>query len=403
MSRDVWSRNLDKNAFTAEKTRIKQGLPVEKKPLLATAFILALLTSAVAGAQFNVGYATGTPADVREVLVFLRDVVQLDMAKYNAILMTNATNYWLGSSGIAQTDGQYRLDSTGFVDSTGECGTSILTVTFTFWGNKLISCDIYEESRGPPLYSKQPPTDLWDAASGFLQRYQTYTGDTQLSQMRNLLDMVEVTSNTTETADSLSLEVKVHHDHTYLTWGNTLNGADYSRLRLEFDNWGFSRFYDDRSFYKLGSSEVNISQGEAESIALKSVESYQYANKSGVANFNIIEENIRSRFSFLNRDDYFVKYSIWIVDLPFDQIYPGGASYIEVMLWADLGEVISIEALGAGYPYEEPSPAQTPTSSPLPEPEPFPTALVFASVITVAVVGVGLLVYFKKRRAESGG
>jgi hypothetical protein len=31
-------------------------------------------------------------------------------------------------------------------------------------------------------------------------------------------------------------------------------------------------------------------------------------------------------------------------------------------------------------------------------PEPFPTTLVVASVITVAVVGLGLLVYFKKRK-----
>jgi hypothetical protein len=33
---------------------------------------------------------------------------------------------------------------------------------------------------------------------------------------------------------------------------------------------------------------------------------------------------------------------------------------------------------------------------------PFPTALVVTSIITVAVVGVGLLVYFKKRHAKSG-
>jgi hypothetical protein len=35
---------------------------------------------------------------------------------------------------------------------------------------------------------------------------------------------------------------------------------------------------------------------------------------------------------------------------------------------------------------------------PEPEIEPFPTTIVAASVITVAVVGVGLLVYFKKRK-----
>ena len=31
-------------------------------------------------------------------------------------------------------------------------------------------------------------------------------------------------------------------------------------------------------------------------------------------------------------------------------------------------------------------------------PEPFPTSLIIASVITVAVVGISLLVYYKKRK-----
>ncbi len=42
------------------------------------------------------------------------------------------------------------------------------------------------------------------------------------------------------------------------------------------------------------------------------------------------------------------------------------------------------------------------TSTPEPQREPFPTMLVIASVIAVAVVGIGLLVYFKKCRAKSG-
>ena len=94
-----------------------------------------------------------------------------------------------------------------------------------------------------------------------------------------------------------------------------------------------------------------------------------------------------------------MKYPCWIVDLPLGEFYAGGVSYIEVMLWADSGEVISVEALGGGFPYEEPYPTPTPTSSPIPEPEPFPTALVAtASGLSVAVVGIGLLVYFKKRK-----
>jgi parallel beta-helix repeat protein len=56
-----------------------------------------------------------------------------------------------------------------------------------------------------------------------------------------------------------------------------------------------------------------------------------------------------------------------------------------------------------------PSPTPQPTATPLPSPtvspsptplptEPFPTTLVIASVITVAFVGIGLAVYFKKRK-----
>jgi hypothetical protein len=55
-------------------------------------------------------------------------------------------------------------------------------------------------------------------------------------------------------------------------------------------------------------------------------------------------------------------------------------------------------------PSPSPSPTSTPTSTvaptptPTPEAEPFPTTLVAASITTVIIVGVGLLVYFKKRK-----
>jgi len=50
-----------------------------------------------------------------------------------------------------------------------------------------------------------------------------------------------------------------------------------------------------------------------------------------------------------------------------------------------------------------PSPSQEPTSTSEQQMEPFPTTLVVASVVSVVVIGVGLLVHFKKRHAKSGG
>ncbi len=52
------SRNLDKNAFYTIKSRIKQGLPVNKKALLVGVLLSALLFAGVAGIQFiNLGMA----------------------------------------------------------------------------------------------------------------------------------------------------------------------------------------------------------------------------------------------------------------------------------------------------------------------------------------------------------
>jgi hypothetical protein len=54
------SRNLDKNAFTAEKTRIKQGLPVKKKSISTVTFISVLLLMVMAGGCF-VKFAQANP------------------------------------------------------------------------------------------------------------------------------------------------------------------------------------------------------------------------------------------------------------------------------------------------------------------------------------------------------
>jgi hypothetical protein len=46
------------------------------------------------------------------------------------------------------------------------------------------------------------------------------------------------------------------------------------------------------------------------------------------------------------------------------------------------------------------TPTPTATTEPTSEPEPFPTTLVTASIVSVAFVGVCLLVYFKKRKRK---
>jgi hypothetical protein len=55
-----WSRNLDKNAFIAKKSSIRQGLPVRKKTFLTAGFISVLFLVAIAEACF-VKFAQANP------------------------------------------------------------------------------------------------------------------------------------------------------------------------------------------------------------------------------------------------------------------------------------------------------------------------------------------------------
>lgn len=368
------------------------------KKACTVGFLLSLLI--VFFAQLNVGNGVESPADIDEVLVFLRDVVQLDMTKYEARLSIIDIMPWTG--GLTKTTGQYILDSSGLG------GTSILTVNFAFWNEKLILCFIYEESQGPPIYSQQPVTDLGDAATGFLQRYQVYTSDAELEKMRNIVDMVNPTANTTTTVDNVKLKVSVEPNKTLFTWSTTYNGAEYNRLILEFKNGHLFEFYDDRSFYTVGSTEVNISEEEAIKIGLERVKNYSYLYQGKeISGFNIVEEQIRTKLEVMGKFNALELYPLWTVDLPLNEVYPGSVYYIEVRLWADTGEIIDCTALGYGAggwslgdSSAEPSTSATPSATDTqPENNNAPPAAMYVAVgLASVLIPVALVAMVYKRR-----
>jgi hypothetical protein len=86
------SRNLDKNVFIENKGYIKQGLPVKKKPLITAAFISVLLFSAVAETQLvNLACANMFPAAVPEHNIEIKEdgsAVGADEIQRNGTLYT---------------------------------------------------------------------------------------------------------------------------------------------------------------------------------------------------------------------------------------------------------------------------------------------------------------------------
>jgi hypothetical protein len=83
-----------------------------------------------------------------------------------------------------------------------------------------------------------------------------------------------------------------------------------------------------------------------------------------------------------------------------DKLYAIGGHIIDVLDFVAPSAVNEqYTPFGYANPEPSPSPEPSPTPTPTPELEPFPTTLIIGSAIVVTVIGLGLLVFFKKRQS----
>jgi hypothetical protein len=270
-----------------------------------------------------------------EVLVFLEDVIKLDVSKYDATLSGTSVKYpdWLG--GLPQMTGKFILESK----------TSKLDVLFKFRNTTLSWC-LVRVREGSPFYTEPLCTNLRDVANDFLQKYQEYSDDPDLTRMKNMLDTVDVTKNITITSENVKLGISVNTFSSEFYWKYTFNGADYSGMGVSFRNGSFYAFSDDRSYYKVGGTDVNVSKEDAINIAMTRAENFSWTVAGEeVTDFNIVEELIGAELLTRSRTPLEL-YPYWLVILPLDDLYPGSVSSIMVAIWADTSEVIDCLLLG---------------------------------------------------------
>jgi hypothetical protein len=316
-------------------------------------------------------YAIDSPADTNQALLFLSDVVGLDMTKYEATLETCSASDFsdvsiIGDIGYVRTSGKYVLQ---YWD-TKEEQYSLLHCIFNFAGSTLISCSLSTDS-GKALYSKPLPPNLVDAARVFVARYEQFTNDLQLSEMESILANIDGAKNTTKTVNELQLSVSVTSYATSFNWKSFNNGIEYPGMGVTFIKGEFSSFGDRRSIYTIASTKVNISREKAIELALNKSEGFSYKyNDTTVSNFTIVKDQILADLLTKSKDSPTELYPFWAVYLPLSEVYPGHVSVIRVELWADTGDVISCQTLSYGGPVPDdssnnssPEPSSVPTSS----------------------------------------
>jgi hypothetical protein len=328
---------------------------VSPKLFLSSVILIALL--AVLFVQLPAAYSAELTAP-KKALMFLEDVVKVDVTKYNATLVSNRVDYPPHWGGLAQEVVRYNLDGGN---------ESNLYITCRFRENVLHSCSL-QVLKGSPLFAEPQPTSLLDAAKGFLERYQTYSKASYAQEMGNMLDKIDETKDATITSGNMKLTRLTQEaqngpnaeafEYTVFEWTYTINGVDVPQnvVRVTFEEGVFKSFGNNWNLYNIGSSEVNVSREEAITLARNAAEDYtlQIYLSDGLTDveFNLADEPARADLFMYPRETLTV-YPFWRIDLYFDKFYPS-AYGVQVGIWADTGEIESCESLsGLGGPIAE--------------------------------------------------
>ncbi|MCW4010638.1 MAG: hypothetical protein NWF05_08465 [Candidatus Bathyarchaeota archaeon] len=277
-----------------------------------------------------------------ETLSFLKDVVKLDISKYNISLISDQNPVNVINS-ENQEEIRYLLKNT---DNT-------IDTTCLFNNGALVWCTMYVHN-GSPFYTEVPSSSVIEYAEAILGRYYTLTGLSRFQAMKELLSKVTITEDVaTYRSDSAKLLVFSDGNTQQFSWTNISSGIDGPIFSLEFVNGTLETFNDQQSLFSIGKFTVNISQANAINLAMEEAKHFSWkvgsdlATAQEVTQFTVLNDPVQSQLSLQPRDNSTL-YPYWRIDLYLDKVYAGGVSSIAVGIWADTGTIDYIKALSYG-------------------------------------------------------
>jgi hypothetical protein len=336
----------------AVQSKYLLSLPLRWKSILAILTIGVVLLASMSYVQYGALNQLSSDHEVLEskynqllswsagtdkAIIFLRDVIQIDITEYQATLLSNTVESRSDLGGVVEQILRYSLTNS----------ESKIDVVFRFRNNKLSRYQI-SLVEGSPIYAQAQPYSILDAAKNLLQRFRFYDDASYLEEMSKILASVNETENIEITEGNTKMNVSISGDNAEVLWLYTENGVDFSpkSLSLVFENHILKELTDGWFLFTIGSTEVNISNEEAIQIARNAVKSFTWeADGVVVSGFNVLEEPVSAVFHPTLREAGLALVPYWEVTLYLDKAYPGGVNRIVVGVWADTGEVRRITTL----------------------------------------------------------
>jgi hypothetical protein len=279
-------------------------------------------------------------SSAERAMTIIRDVVQIDVAKYQMTLLSRTVEDRSDLGGVVEELLKYSLTNN---ESKFDLVLRFRNNHFSFYQLSLI------EGFPPyaPVYVRSKLTDILETTRGLIERYKSSTSEPYLEEISRLLASANETNNE-QTLGNTKLRMTIDGDNAEVLLLYTANGVDFSAksLRLVFQNHVLQELSDDWFLYKVGSTQVNVSKEQAIQIARNAAKDFEW-NASGVqvSNFDVLNEPVSALFFPHPRTEPLTLVPYWYITLYLDREYPGEVSSITVGVWADTGEVANIQAL----------------------------------------------------------
>ncbi len=275
-----------------------------------------------------------------KVASFLQNVTKIDTSNYTLSLLSNTMQWRTDFGGVAEEGIQYSLSSS----------LSNLNVNFRYRNNHFSRYDLVliESS---PIFTQNQPNDVLQNAKFLLSRYKTYSGDSYLTNMTDLLAAVSTISNMNVTQGDMKLQISVLGDTVSFLFMHTQNGVDYQAkgLQMTFKNNILTILSDGYFLFTIGNSDISTSQEQAIEIAKNYVKTMTW-NIEGkqVSGFTVVDPPVSVQLAPHTRGNSVALIPYWFIEMSLTQTYPGGYNQVAIGIFADTGEVSDANLVSHG-------------------------------------------------------
>ncbi len=272
-----------------------------------------------------------------KVANFLQNVTQIDTTNYTISLLSNTMKWQTYIGGVAEEGIQYSLGS----------AKSNLNVNFRFRNNhfSLYQLAMIESS---PIFAQIQPNDVLQNAKGVLARYEAYSGDAYLTNMSNLIDTVNATTNTAVTQGDMKLQITVSAGSVTFLWMYTQDGIDFQAkgLQMIFQNNILTSMTDGYFLFTIGSTSLATSRQQAIDIAQNYVKTLTWTIEGQqVSHFSVEGQPFSVQLVPHTRGDSVALIPYWYVEMKLAATYGGGINEVTVGIYADTGKVSDVQML----------------------------------------------------------